>query len=125
MQNEPTSPDTQVIAWLMQGDVAIRWQTMRDLLAAPAEEWQAERQKVATSGWAARLLSHQDSSGRWGGGVYSPKWTSTIYTLLQWRPSLFKMSNWGQKAASALGKNYAAATCLLSASYCRSPPISA
>jgi hypothetical protein len=37
--------------------------------------------RVATAG-GARLLAAQDPDGRWGGGVYSPKWTSTTYTLL-------------------------------------------
>ncbi len=32
-----------------------------------------------------RLLSLQDDDGQWGGGVYSPKWISTTYTLLQLR----------------------------------------
>lgn len=71
-----------VIAWLMDGDPAIRWQTMRDLLDAPAREWQAEQQRTLETGWGARLLALQDTNGRWGGGIYSPKWTSTTYTLL-------------------------------------------
>lgn len=72
----------KTIDWLMEGDPAIRWQVMRDLLDAPETDWQAERQKVATEGWGARLLACQDADGRWGGGVYSPKWISTTYTLL-------------------------------------------
>ena len=31
-----------VIGWLMDGDPAIRWQTLRHLLDAPSYEWQAE-----------------------------------------------------------------------------------
>jgi hypothetical protein len=34
-------------------------------------------------GWGAKLISLQDPDGRWDGGDYSPKWTSTTYTLLQ------------------------------------------
>jgi hypothetical protein len=30
----------------------------------------------------AALLDRQDADGRWAGGLYSPKWTSTTYTLL-------------------------------------------
>ncbi|MCE7983472.1 MAG: hypothetical protein DYG89_20055 [Caldilinea sp. CFX5] len=71
-----------VISWLMEGDPAIRWQTLRDLRDAPAHEWQAERQRTLESGWGAHLLALQDADGRWGGGIYSPKWTSTTYTLL-------------------------------------------
>jgi hypothetical protein len=73
------------IDWLMEGDPAIRWQTMRDLLDAPAKQWQAEQRMTLTEGWGAQLLSHQDSAGTWGGGVYSPKWISTTYTLLMLR----------------------------------------
>ena len=31
-----------IIAWLLAGDPAIRWQTLRDLLDAPEREWRAE-----------------------------------------------------------------------------------
>jgi hypothetical protein len=72
-----------VVEWLMAGDPAIRWQTMRDLLDAPAPEVEAERAKVASEGWGAALLAEQASDGSWGGGLYTPKWTSTFYTLLQ------------------------------------------
>jgi len=68
--------------WLMAGDPAIRWQTMRDLLGAPASEWQAEQRRTLESGWGAQLLARQDPEGTWGGGLYTPKWTSTTYTLL-------------------------------------------
>jgi len=70
------------IEWLLAGDPAIRWQTMRDLLDAPEQEWRAERQRTAESGWGADLLALQDAGGSWGGGIYSPKWTSATYTLL-------------------------------------------
>jgi hypothetical protein len=72
----------QIINWLMEGDPAIRWQTMRDLLDAPEPEWKAEQQRTVETGWGARLLALQEADGRWGGGIYSPKWTSTTYTLL-------------------------------------------
>lgn len=74
-------PET-TIDWLMSGDAAIRWQTMRDLLDAPESAWQAERQQTLESGWGARLMAEQEPNGRWGGGVYSPKWISSTYTLL-------------------------------------------
>ncbi len=73
------------IAWLMEGDPAIRWQTMRDLLDLPAGEWQAEQQRTLTTGWGADFLARQDPDGRWGQGLYSPKWISTTYTLLSLR----------------------------------------
>lgn len=70
------------IDWLMAGDPAIRWQTLRDLLDAPEREWKAEQQCTLETGWGARLLAQQDSNGGWGGGIYSPKWISATYTLL-------------------------------------------
>ncbi|MGZ8755326.1 MAG: prenyltransferase/squalene oxidase repeat-containing protein [Acidimicrobiia bacterium] len=70
-----------VIAWLLDGDPSIRWQVMGDLTGANPREVAAERSRVAEVGWGARLLSAQDPDGRWGGGHYSPKWTSTTYTL--------------------------------------------
>lgn len=71
------------IAWLMEGDPAIRWQTQRDLLDAPQRRWTAEQKLTATTGWGARFLAKQERNGGWGGGLYSPKWTSTTYTLLE------------------------------------------
>src|SRR3990170_4966075 len=68
--------------WLLEGDPAIRWQVMQDLTNEPAERVAAERARVASEGWGARLLALQDVDGQWGGGAYSPKWTSTTYTLL-------------------------------------------
>jgi hypothetical protein len=71
-----------IIGWLMEGDPAIRWQTMRDLLDAPEAEWQPERRRTQDTGWGAQLLAKQDARGVWGGGLYSPKWISSTYTLL-------------------------------------------
>ncbi len=71
-----------VIDWLMEGDPAIRWQTMRDVLGRPATQWKREQRLVAKEGWGGRLLGLRDPGGTWGGGVYGPKWISTNYTLL-------------------------------------------
>lgn len=71
-----------VVDWLLEGDPAIRWQVLRDLTQAPQAQVDAERQRVAAAGWGARLLDLQDADGRWAGALYSPKWTSTTYTLL-------------------------------------------
>ncbi len=76
------------IQWLLDGDPAIRWQTLRDLVGAPEQTVKRERRKVARDGWGARLLDRQDAEGTWAGGqssdggLYSPKWTSTTYTML-------------------------------------------
>lgn len=71
------------VAWLLEGDASIRWKVLHNLLDAPADEVAAVRARVATEGWGARLLAAQDADSRWAGGYYSPKWTSTTYTLLQ------------------------------------------
>jgi hypothetical protein len=65
----------------MAGDPAIRWQVQRDLLGAQPSVYGKERARVATQGWGARHLSHQDQAGTWSDGLYTPKWTSTHYTL--------------------------------------------
>jgi hypothetical protein len=68
--------------WLLEGDPAIRWQTLADLCGADAQTVARERARVAEKGWGARLLALQDPGGTWAGGLYTPKWTSTTYTLL-------------------------------------------
>ena len=71
-----------VLDWLLDSDPAIRWQVLRDLEDAPPDTVRDERARVATTGWGAKLLALQAADGNWGGGPYSPKWTSTTYTLL-------------------------------------------
>lgn len=81
--------DAATVDWLLEGDPSIRWQVQRYLLDAPVEVWKADQDLVATEGWGQRLLAERSDSGRWTAGLYSPKWTSTTYTLLQlWRMGL-------------------------------------
>lgn len=68
--------------WLLDADPAIRWQVLRDLAGAPADVVAAERARVTTEGWGARLLALQGPDGQWGGGTYFPAWTATTHTLL-------------------------------------------
>jgi len=70
------------IDWLLEGDPSVRWQTQRDLLSAGPEVWVPTRATIAAEGWGGDLLARQDPGGTWGGGLYTPKWTSTNYTLL-------------------------------------------
>jgi hypothetical protein len=69
------------VEWLLDSDPSIRWQVMRDLTDAPDDVVAAERARVAVEGWGAQLLAQQESDGRWGGGTYFPRWTSTAWTL--------------------------------------------
>ncbi len=78
----PMAKTNELILWLLEGDPAIRWQTTRDLQGMPAKRWQTEQQRTLTQGWGAKLLALQAPDGSWGGGIYSPKWISTTYTLL-------------------------------------------
>ena len=71
-----------VLEWLMEGDASIRWQALRDLAGSAGRTVEREQRRVASEGWGARLIALQAADGRWAGGVYTPKWTSTTYTLL-------------------------------------------
>ena len=74
--------DEPILDWLLAGDPAIRWQVQRDLIDAAPRTVAATRDLVASEGWGARFMAEQDADDRWGGGLYTPKWTSTTYTLL-------------------------------------------
>jgi hypothetical protein len=74
--------DAKIESWLLEGDPAIRWQVLQDLLEADEAVVAAERARVAQEGWGARLLTEQAPSGHFGGGLYSPKWISTTYSML-------------------------------------------
>lgn len=63
-----------VTAYLLEGDPAIRWQVLHDLVDAPADEVAGARALVETEGWGARLLAEQADDGRWDGGTYKPGW---------------------------------------------------
>ncbi len=85
------APPDKTVQWLLEGDPAIRWQTLRDLLGASESVVERERKKISREGWGARLLAKQYADGLWarGGsgdrGFYVPKWTSTTYTMLTLR----------------------------------------
>jgi hypothetical protein len=84
--------------WLLDADPAIRWQVLRDLCGAPADVVAAERARVATEGWGARLLGLRGADGQWAGGACFPAdgwdrseggsgddgqpWTATLPTLV-------------------------------------------
>ena len=80
-----------VLDWLLEGDPAIRWQVMRDLTNASADDVAVERARVEHDGWGARLLALEDPDGLWAGGACFPAsyrggepgqpWTATMHTL--------------------------------------------
>ncbi len=73
--------DVSVIDWLLDSDPSIRWQVMRDLTHDPADVIAAERARIATEGWGARLLALQAPDGQWGGRPWSNDWTDTFHVL--------------------------------------------
>ncbi len=80
-KRQAPKPDSSVIQWLLDSDPSIRWQVMRDLTGAPAEEVAAERARVATEGWGARLLALQGADGSWAGAAWNHGWDSTMHVL--------------------------------------------
>ena len=88
--------DAPLIDWLLDADLALRWQVERDLLHAPESLWRRTRERVATEGFAAQLLALQGPDGQWAGGAYFPRavdgepswpddegqpWTATTWSL--------------------------------------------
>ncbi len=61
------APRPAHLKWLLDSDPAIRWQVMRDLNQEAPKAIAAERSRVATEGWGARLLARQTARGSWGG----------------------------------------------------------
>ena len=108
-----------VIDWLLNSDPSIRWQVMRDLLDVPESEYRAERAKVETEGWGARLLSYEDEDGQWAGGAFAPRdfdfrewqevgqpWTATAFSLSQLREfGLDPSSDRARRAVELIGAN--------------------
>src|SRR3982074_235828 len=82
---------------MLDSDPSIRWQALRYLAGKPNEVVGAERARVATEGWGARLLALQGDDGQWMGGALFPArwpgsdgseqpkgqpWTATAYSLV-------------------------------------------
>lgn len=75
---------SEIIDWLLKGDVSIQYQVHRDLLNSDKETKNNFQSKIHKKGWAKLLLSKRDPTTKlWGSGYYTPKWVSTHYTLLE------------------------------------------
>lgn len=75
------APRPAHLKWLLDSDPAIRWQVMRDLTEATPDEITAERARIATEGWGAKLLALQSPEGYWGGSN-DRGWLVTLYTIV-------------------------------------------
>ncbi len=100
---EPQAPELNgpVTRWLLDSDPSIRWQVLRDLTGAPADEVAAERARVATEGTGARLLSLQGTDGQWGGAAWNRGWDSTMHVLMLLRD--LGLDPAGDQACRAVG----------------------
>ncbi len=85
--------DKKILQWLLKGDPSIRWQTYRDLLDADEKLYSQKREEISKEGWGKKLLSFQDETGTWADSLYSRKWISTTYTLLQLKELGLSQSN--------------------------------
>jgi hypothetical protein len=90
-----------VTDWLLDSDPAIRWQVMRDLTHESAGVIAAERSRVATEGWGARLLALQTPDGLWAGRPWSQDWTDTFHVLQLLRR--FGLDPESEQARQAIG----------------------
>jgi hypothetical protein len=119
MKDRATTIPSDVTDWLLDADPAIRWQVMRDLLDAPERAWVAERARVETEGWGARLLALEDADGQWAGGAFVPRgftmeewkahgqpWTATCFALAQLREfGLDPMCDRARRMVELVGRN--------------------
>ena len=76
------APRPAHIKWILDSDPAIRWQVMRDLTDEDPGTIAAERSRVATEGWGAKLLSLQSPAGHWGGPQEDRGLLITLYSLV-------------------------------------------
>ncbi len=74
-------PNDETIDWLLKGDPSIVYQVHRDILKTNVN-LKTFQNEISMSGWGKMLLDEQGDDGLWGGGIYSPKWISTHYTLM-------------------------------------------
>lgn len=71
--------ESEIIEWLLKGDVSIQFQVQRDLMGNFRKDL---RDRIELEGWGANFLSRRNDNGLWGKSYYQPKWISTHYTLL-------------------------------------------
>jgi len=94
-----------VIDWLIDSDPAIRWQVMRDLTDAPADQVAAERGRIATEGWGAQLLALRGEDGLWHTGKSDSEWISLLALVMLRDMGLDPSSDEARKAVGAVRDN--------------------
>jgi hypothetical protein len=73
-----------VLDWLLEGDPAIAWQTLRDLSDAGPAVVAAARSRVVREGVGAEILACQAADGAWQRSE-APSWLSTLFTAVALR----------------------------------------
>ncbi|KQC13304.1 MAG: hypothetical protein APR63_08940 [Desulfuromonas sp. SDB] len=81
--NKNSIDNTNLLNWMLKGDPAIVYQVHRDLLDTDKSKLELLRKEISKRGWGKKFLEGRDKqTGLWGNGIYTPKWISTTYTLL-------------------------------------------
>ena len=62
--------ESDLIKWLLNGDVSIQYHVHRDLLRSEQKQLQ---KRIEHEGWGARFLSFRNEDGHWGRGFYQHK----------------------------------------------------
>jgi hypothetical protein len=91
--------------WLLNSDPAIRWQAMRDLTDAPADDVASERARVAAEGWGSQLLALQGPDGYWPTTTAEPEWLSLLALLMLADMGLEPASDRAQRAIDLFRDN--------------------
>src|SRR6266481_4495243 len=91
--------------WLLDSDPAIRWQAMRDLTDAPADRVAAERARIATEGWGARLLALRREDGLWDTGTPGTEEITLLALLMLRDMGLDPSSDEARKAIGLVSNN--------------------
>jgi hypothetical protein len=95
-------PKKAVMQWLLDSDPSIRWQVMRDLMDEPEEVVAAERSRIASEGWGARLLALQAPDGRWWADTDPWPLKGTIFALVLLKDLCLDPSS--EAARTAIGR---------------------
>ena len=75
---------SEIITWLLEGDVSIQYQVHRDILGQHRTDLQ---KRIPKEGWGKAFLDVQRSDGHWGRGFYQVKWIKAYWvptTALNW-----------------------------------------
>ncbi len=78
--------DGEIIDWLLSGDVAVEFQTRRDLLGEKRPDLQA---RIAAQGWGKQFMDSRNPKGGWGQSYYHPNGSRPIIRFLNCATSRF------------------------------------